>query len=570
MSPSPAEGWVSDDLRLQAAEGRSPIRQFPISPGAVNLTSAQRQHYADIVRERVDSMLAHEQSWLERRDQMLPPLDPDEWKQVKMSKQLRFFKRVRRGRTLQQLASEESLPDVRQAVVNGYSSMMCDGQVWGSIEDMMFGMTASSQEDLMTGFWYKNPPHDCVWLGSAEGATLEDPFRSADFIWALPKIAFNVDICYLKATGVERDRDGKRYGYLVLHSVELTQCRPFDARKISRAKMYFTCLFREVTPGYVDVRVRGIFDLGKNRGKIAKKLVTAATKSFMIGLLNGVGIGLAKKLTLISRRNRNALRAPKQSECSVCLKAERRSLFGMGVSLLQCGVCGATVCSNCIANAKQSLFLGVSKPCSECACCRNCMHEARSTRGIRPEDPEFQVIAEYYLKRRTQSSLSLNSPVTSASRSPLAPRYQLDTVTRNRGSRRRNSILKTTWSADMPTNSTADESFLDTDPFSRELDEADFCFSSDEEESNSSVVAQPGPSPSPESSGSEITTVTTWYRNYQLEDDDFVTPPVYEQAPVQSNQKWMERTLFELNVTAQNTYMQTQATMRRLRGAELD
>ncbi|EGZ22669.1 hypothetical protein PHYSODRAFT_354469 [Phytophthora sojae] len=130
-----------------------------------------------------------------------------------------------------------------------------------------------------------------------------------------------------------RDQDEKRYGYLVLHSVELTQCRPFEARKISRAKMYFTCLFRETTPGYLNVTVRGIFDLGKNRGKIAKKLVTAATKSFMIGLLNGVGIGLAKKLTLMARRNRNALRAPKQSGCSICLKAERRSLFGLGASL---------------------------------------------------------------------------------------------------------------------------------------------------------------------------------------------------------------------------------------------
>ncbi|GMF57606.1 unnamed protein product [Phytophthora fragariaefolia] len=384
-TPSPSESWAEDELRLHAVEGSSPIRKFPISPGGVNLTSAQRQHYADIVRGRVDTLLAEEQCWMERRDQLLPPLDPSEWKQVKMSKQLRFFKRVRGGRTLQQLASEEALPDVRQAVVNGYSSMMCDGKVWGAMEDMMFGMTASSQQDLMTGFWYKNPPHDCVWLGSAEGATDEDPFRSADFIWALPKIAFNVDICYLKATGVERDQDGKRHGYLVLHSVELTQCRPFEARKISRAKMYFTCLFRETTPGYLDVTVRGIFDLGKNRGKITKKLVTAATKSFMGGLLNGVGIGLAKKLTL---------------------------MFG--------------------------------------------------------------------------------------------------------------------------------------------------------------DMAQPGPSRSPETSDSEVTTIMPWTGTYMLDDDDFVCPPVYEQIPVNARREAMQQPLFQLNVTAENTYIQTQATMRWLRGEDLD
>ncbi|OWZ18019.1 hypothetical protein PHMEG_0007952 [Phytophthora megakarya] len=392
---SPGLAMNSDELQPEMAEGRSPLQGFPISPGCFHPTGAKRQEFADIVRERVDTLLIDEQHHTDRRDQLLPPLDPHEWKQVQMSKELRFFKRIRGGRTLQQLASEETVPGVRQAVENGYSTMVCDGQVRGCMEDMMYGMTASSQEDLMTGFWYKNAPRDCVWLGTAEGPTPADPFHSADFIWALPKItALSVDTCYLKATGVEKD------------------CH-------------------EIASGYLNVTVRGIFDLGKSRGKMAKKLVTAATKSFMIGLLNGVGIGLAKKLTLMARRNHGALRSLKHSE------------------------------------------------------------------------------------------------------------------------------LKTNMSADLPTNSTADES-LDTDPFSRELDEADFCFS--DEESNSSVVAQPDPSPNM-SSDSDESTLTVWKSHHRYYDDDFI--PATDPPP-RSEFEMMHQTLFQLNIVAEKTLARTHATARMM------
>ncbi|KAG3121246.1 hypothetical protein PI125_g454 [Phytophthora idaei] len=170
------------------AEGNSPALHFPISPGCFHPTGAKRQDFPDIVRERVDTLLIDEQHYTERRDQRLPPFDTREWKQVQTSKELRFFKRIRGGRTLDQLASDETDPDIRQAVENGYSTMLCDGQVRGSMEDMVYGMTASSQEDLMTGFSYKNAPKDCVWLGTAEGPTPDDPFVSSDLHLGIPEV----------------------------------------------------------------------------------------------------------------------------------------------------------------------------------------------------------------------------------------------------------------------------------------------------------------------------------------------------------------------------------------------
>jgi hypothetical protein len=175
---------------------------------------------------------------------------------------------------------------------------------------------------------------------------------------------------------------------------------------------------------------------------------------------------------------------------------------------------------------------------------------------VHPADPEFQVVADSYLHLSSRSRLSFFT------RFDQSPTYPLDTVSRTRDLRK--STAKTILSAGMPTNSTADESY-DDDPFSRELDEADFCFSSGDERSTSSIVAQPDPSPV--SSDSESTLVV-WKEHRALHDDDFVRATAKRDA--RSEFAAMQRTLFRLNIAAEMTFKQTQATMLRLRDAELD
>ncbi|CAI5730059.1 unnamed protein product [Hyaloperonospora brassicae] len=557
-----------DDVRPEMAEDRSPMLKFPVSPGCFHASESKRLELAAIVHEHVRRLLASEKVYDDRRAQLLPLLDPLRWKQIQAGKEVQLYKRKRRGQTVRDLASEECLPDVRQAVENGYASMIGDGQVHGSMEDMLYGSTASSQDELMTSLWYQNPPRDCVWLGSAEGPTPDDPFHSADVIWLFPKQTYHADLCYLRATGIQKDHNGQTFGYLVLHSIDLPHCRPFDARNIARAKIYFACLFREPSPGALHVTVRGIFDLGSSRGKLAKTFVTAATKSFLLGLFDGVAIGLAKKLTIMTRRNPHALRRPKQLGCAICLKTQRRLLFGLDTHLLQCGVCGATVCSSCMASAKQILFLGPDAPCSKHACCLTCMRDARRMGGVRPDAPEFQVIAEYFRTQRSHTAAALFSPVRSLSSSSSYTSYTsypLDTLTRTRGSRGYPCAMKSTkLTDDKRTHSTAADS-IDTDLFSDELDEADHCCSDDE--SDSSVMAQPDPSPVSLSSESEQSTLTVWKTHSPVVDDDFVPRP---DTHTRSDLEGFRRTLFQLTLKAQHTYLQTQATTRSLRNAELD
>ncbi|KAE9071385.1 hypothetical protein PF005_g26617 [Phytophthora fragariae] len=151
MSPSPIQPSASSPRRgsgwISSVMPQPELRSVgvPLSPGCFQPSALQHQQFTDL-----------------RRAQQQPFLHAGEWKQVKAEKGLTFFRRLRRGRSLRELALEEDLPEIRRAVERGYTSMICDGHVDGSIEEMMLGMTASSQDDLMTGFSFKNPPNSRV------------------------------------------------------------------------------------------------------------------------------------------------------------------------------------------------------------------------------------------------------------------------------------------------------------------------------------------------------------------------------------------------------------------------
>lgn len=521
-----------------------------LSSGCYQATDADRQRYRALIRNRVDSLLADEARYVERRRRNEPFLHAKQWKQVKKEKDLTFYRRYQRGQSLHDLALEEELPEIQRAVERGYTSLICDGTVKGSIEDMLYGMTASSQDDLMTGFSYKDPPRDCVWLGTVESPTPADPFHTADLIWALPKLPpvfSQVDVCYLKATGQELDANGERYGYMVLHSVHIAQCPAFATHGISRCKMYFVCLFREPHPGLLKVTVRGIFDLSK-KVRMLTGLVSASTTSFMVGLLNGVGIGQAKKLTLLARRNRRTLgdvaNTPRQSVCYMCCK--RASFLGrtlcLGTQLSICYVCGGTVCSNCTRGVKRRIFAGASRPCSSVECCPNCVQKAARTINVRPAEPEFLVVADYYLNQQASSE--------------CAEILHAD------------DMKQTNTSAVMPTASTTTASVeeykfeFEDDPFSIALAMPELRRSSEGDVSSIDMdTNEPDSSPEAEA-GSFGSTITVWLggqHRLSIDDDDFIpsaTPARTYSDRLYANARLAEKVeqrFHELNIQVAHT-----------------
>ncbi|KAG7390666.1 hypothetical protein PHYPSEUDO_007128 [Phytophthora pseudosyringae] len=412
MPPSPSSASSAARINAELAADAKPSMGFPLPAGYfgdVQVSASKRQEYSDIVRRRVNSMLADEHRSLERRGQQQPAIREAEWKLFRRVGGLRVYQRRLRGRSRQEVAAEEEAPEAAIAVERGNPGMLADGSVTGTIEDMLYGMSATTQEEMLTGLALTAPPQDAVLLSVVERSTVDDPLRSEELLWVLTKMpVLNPrDVCYLKATGVGTDGNGRPYGYVVLHSVDVPECPPFDYRKtkVHRAKVFFSFLLRESSPGSVDVMGRGVFDLAG--GGLLKLVLPHATTSVMDGLVRGASCGEAKKLTLLALRSHDERRLfksfTKKSVCSMCIRGNKSLLSG--VRLKSCEVCGVPICRSCKIKDRR-MFTGTRQPCRDVVCCASCSQQAKCIAGVRLGEPEFVVVAEYYSKGRSTSSCS--------------------------------------------------------------------------------------------------------------------------------------------------------------------
>ncbi|KAG7384318.1 hypothetical protein PHYPSEUDO_002783 [Phytophthora pseudosyringae] len=376
--------------------------KFPLPKdhfGQVNVSVEQTDEYRALVRRRIDGLLADEERYAARQAGHQPRLDPAGWKFVRAQHEVKMYRRRRRA---------QQTPGVKGGAHPSEPSIIALGRVPGSLEDLLYGSFSSTQDEAQTTMAYMHEPTDCALLRVLELDAPDDPLHFLGLKWVLKKMPMQAlttprDVCYLEAAGVEQDANGQRFGYTVLHSVDLLQCPPFDRRRndVIRGEVHFAGLFRETTPGFVDVMVRGIFDLS---GDLPRHAVPLVSMSFIGGMLQGVDCAEAKKLTLLSRHNAVSgfnLDAVSQSGsfakdavCSVCIKRSKR-LFST-TRLRACRVCGVAICAKCSAKNKR-LFLGSERPCAFAVCCPNCVLEAQQMTGMRPCDAGYAVVADFYL-----------------------------------------------------------------------------------------------------------------------------------------------------------------------------
>ncbi|KAK1941106.1 hypothetical protein P3T76_007812 [Phytophthora citrophthora] len=380
--------------------------KFPLSKdhfGEVNVSIEQSEEYRALVRRRVDGLLEDEERYALRKAGHQPRLDPTEWKFVRSQDQVKMYRRRRRAHKKNEVVADPSI--------------IALGRIPGSIEDLLYGNFSTTQDEAQTTMAYMHEPMDCALLRVLELDAPEDPLHFLGLKWILKKMPLQAlttprDACYIEAMGVEEDENKQRFGYMVLHSVDILQCPPFDRRRtdVIRGEMFFAGLFRETTPGFVDIMLRGIFDLS---GDLPRHAVPLVSMSFISGILKGVDCAEAKKLTLLSRHNAVSgynLDAVNQDEsfdrdavCSVCIKRSKR-LFS-STRLRACRVCGVAICSKCSAKNKR-LFLGSERPCAFAVCCPNCVLDAQQMTGMRPCEPEYAVVADFYLHGPALASYS--------------------------------------------------------------------------------------------------------------------------------------------------------------------
>jgi hypothetical protein len=388
---------------------------FPLPRGYfpdVQVSEAQTQEYRDLVRRRLDAALADETCCNERLANGLSSLHPRDWKSVRSLDGLQLFRRRHRGRARAELAAQEDFPQAMAAVTNGQPSVVAIGNFPGTIEDVLYGFAGTTVEETRTTMSFLVPRSDAAVLHNFELGTEADPlhFLGLKWLYAARAIGSARDVCCLQAAGVEVDGGGDCYGYLMLHSVDAPEYPPFDPKRtnVVRGKVFFTCIFREKTPGVVDVLARGVFDMSGGRRRFSSLLSPHTTATFIGGLRKLVACADAKKLTVLARRTASRCDPctqppppPRQAVCVVCIKRDGSGLFS-ATRLRSCRVCGMPICSKCQAKNKR-VFLGRHRPWSAVPCCPTCALEAQRMITVQPSETEFAMVADYFIEKRPRS-----------------------------------------------------------------------------------------------------------------------------------------------------------------------
>lgn len=397
---------------------------FPLPDGyfgRAGLSREQEDEFAALVDQRLEAALADERAIQSRQAQHLPRLDPGEWKFVSTHEQLQIYRsRWRRGGAKSSKSSrgknnmrrfpsaaagtadDNSDGAVDQVRVSGgdedqqsQPSVIGIGRVEGCIEDVIYGLFDTNRAEMLTSVSFlDNTTWDGTVLHCIQAGVPEDPFRLLGVKWLLSRFASSIfiaprDWCYVVASGIKLDAQGKRFGYIVTHSVSLPSCPPFNYKEtgVIRGKMFFHFLLRESTPGFIEVFSRGIFDPA---GELIRAFVNIASAKMISGLFRTIDCAEAKKLTILARRHaRERLGKPElESFCSTCIKRGSNNVFA-SVRLKLCGVCDVTVCTKCAV--KKRVF---SYPVKTIRCCSSCVLAAKRMTGIHPAEPEYSLLSD--------------------------------------------------------------------------------------------------------------------------------------------------------------------------------
>ncbi|KAF1315475.1 hypothetical protein FI667_g16042, partial [Globisporangium splendens] len=340
------------------------------------LTPEQNAQYIAIRDARLAAALAAERDFVSVRHGFV---DPSQWKLMSKKKDLRVYRR-------RSNSSDSTEFDIDEQF--NQPSMLGVGTMDGTLEDLVYGAYDKSTAEMKTTMSYVDVYNkDCCVLHNVEVGNRDDPFRYLGIKWMAFQLPGKMfvrprDWCFIDAMGIEKDADGRRYGYNIYQSVDVPGCPPFDQRAVVRGRGALSFIYRETGPGVVEIYAQGLFD---PKGGLIQYVSIIMTTELFTGMAMTIRCAEAKKLTIMAIRNyRNGIREERRSSCYLCVKSDRR-LFS---PLKQCKICGRTTCDKCCI--KRLIFLGPNHSVCEVSCCHTCILEAK-TMEVLPAEESFSM-----------------------------------------------------------------------------------------------------------------------------------------------------------------------------------
>lgn len=249
------------------------------------------------------------------------------------------------------------------------------GTVPGTIEDMVYGMASPKAGLAMVKAAYtKDEVVDTEVLYEMQGPTPEHPLRFVGLKWLVKGHSSGIsalvrprDFVYLENSGIQTRPDGSRMGYVVMHSVELPECRELAEHSIVRGRFSLCFLFRQLRNGTVDVFMKSFVDLSGNLGdsvaiRTSTKILISFSKAIICAQNKKIAWALFKKRHHIATKTEeddfaaaavssSSGRRVNSSMCSVCTKA-----FSKFASISSCQLCDVLMCSKCRDERKLTIL----------------------------------------------------------------------------------------------------------------------------------------------------------------------------------------------------------------------
>ncbi|KAL4140844.1 hypothetical protein PRNP1_015124 [Phytophthora ramorum] len=257
------------------------------------------------------------------------------------------------------------------------------GTIDGSLNDQMYGMHHCTMELMRIKSAYMvDKIADGKILSEICAPTVEDPVHGLYIKWSvsdfapawLKKVIRPRDFVFLDGTGmIEDDSTGEKIGYSLMHSLQIPDIRELTDHQIVRGTLSIVALFRQVSPGVVQVFMKGFVD---SMGDIHTSVAIPATAEALMSYRRGVYCGQMKKLNWLLKTKKTVVLDRASGVCSICQRTVKKASS-------TCQVCMNQVCSSCSAMQKLA-FLSTSRRIvrRNLTFCASCLRVAALADGL--------------------------------------------------------------------------------------------------------------------------------------------------------------------------------------------
>ncbi|TYZ53666.1 hypothetical protein PybrP1_010620 [[Pythium] brassicae (nom. inval.)] len=223
------------------------------------------------------------------------------------------------------------------------------GRVPGKVEDMIYGMLSPTPTHSQIKSAYLNDEiADCRILHEIKGATPDEPLQFLGLKWIIKAHSAVIgtmvrqrDFVFVESVGMKTRADGSRFGYFVMHSVEVPECSELTQFQIVRGRLSLVYIITQSTSGMMDVFMKSYVEVNGTLPDIVG--VRTASNSLVAVALAEVGGHYRKLGWAVTKQLRSPTRQTAgEASCSNCNKSIAR--FS---TALPCFFCLGRVCSKC-------------------------------------------------------------------------------------------------------------------------------------------------------------------------------------------------------------------------------